>query len=43
MSDDVPDCQSGVEWAPDKTKFLFSQAWMQRAQALLAARLSGQD
>jgi hypothetical protein len=43
VSDEVPDCQSGADWAPDRTKLLFSQAWMQRAQALLAARLSGTD
>ena len=34
-------CEPGAEWTADPTKLLFSQAWMQRAQALAAARLYG--
>jgi hypothetical protein len=34
-------CDPGAEWTYDPTKLLFSQAWMQRAQALASARLSG--
>jgi hypothetical protein len=40
---DEPDCQGDVGWGLDRTKLLYSQAWMQRAQALLAARLAGRD
>jgi hypothetical protein len=39
-SPDVPGCESGQAWNYDPTKLLFSQAWMQRAQALLAERLA---
>ena len=36
-----PGCAAGVEWAVDTTeKHAVDQAWMQRAQALLAATLS---
>lgn len=35
-----PPCAPGVRWGRDPTKLLVSQAWMQRAQALLAARLA---
>ncbi|MCC7104233.1 MAG: hypothetical protein IT307_03755 [Chloroflexi bacterium] len=38
-SPDVIGCESGQAWSYDPTKLLFSQAWMQRAQALLAERL----
>ena len=34
-------CQDGERWSYDPTRYLVSQAWMQRAQALLAARLAG--
>jgi uncharacterized protein YyaL (SSP411 family) len=33
-------CEDGESWSFDPTKYLFSQAWMQRAQALLAQRLA---
>lgn len=32
-------CEQGQSWSHDSTKLLYSQAWMQRAQAALAARL----
>jgi hypothetical protein len=32
-------CEDGASWAHDPTKLLYSQAWMQRAQALLATTL----
>jgi glycosyl hydrolase family 76 len=34
-------CESGQPWTYDPTRYLVSQSWMQRAQALLAARLAG--
>lgn len=34
-------CEDGQVWTYDPTRYLISQAWMQRAQALLAARLAG--
>ena len=37
-----PECDGGVDWAVDRTKLLFSQSWMQRAQAQLAERLRRQ-
>ena len=36
-----PGCENGQAWTYDPTRYLVSQAWMQRAQALLAARLAG--
>lgn len=35
-----PGCEHGNAWSYDPRKLLFSQAWMQRANALLAARLA---
>jgi hypothetical protein len=40
---EVPGCDVGPAWTHDPTKVLFSQAWMQRAQALLAGRLAGRS
>jgi uncharacterized protein YyaL (SSP411 family) len=37
-----PGCDGGVHWAVDRTKLLFSQSWMQRAQAQLAEQLRRQ-
>ena len=33
-----PGCEAGQDWTVERDKLLVSQAWMQRAQALLAAR-----
>lgn len=35
-----PGCEDGQTWSFDPTKLHFSQAWMQRSQALLAERLA---
>lgn len=40
---DEPGCEHGASWTYDPTKLLYAQAWMQRAQALLALHLAARE